>query len=88
MIRIVERAQLVDVLSRRNVAQGVGRADKIAARGSRQPFDSLDEHVAKATFEQLRAECRGADPAKLRDGDVGDGFHVHAPVILRAPLIS
>ena len=65
MLGVLEALMLVEVLARRDVAHRERGADQIAAGGLRQPRDALDEDVAKAALEKLRAQRGDADVAQL-----------------------
>jgi len=56
----LERAELVDILARRDVAQRVGLADH-AWRVAVEEKYGLDEHIAQAALEEHGGERRGRD---------------------------
>jgi hypothetical protein len=79
VLGIVERAQLVDVLARRDVADGERLTHQVAARGLGQAVDPLQVDVAQAALEHLGAERRGADAAQALECL---GFQCHAWCLL------
>jgi len=75
MIGVIEGTDLVEVLAGRDVAHGVGRADKVAVGRLGQAANVLDEDIAEAPLEKLRAKRRDADFFQV---GVGGGVHVVA----------
>src|SRR5215467_3932916 len=59
VLRIFENADHVEVLPRRDVAQGESFADENGSRPA-HALHALYEHVAQAALEQLRGQRRGA----------------------------
>src|SRR5262245_40027392 len=65
MAAILEHAEVVEVLARRNVAQRIGGADHRRCAGI-EPVNALDEGVAKAALEQNGGQRGGRYRRELR----------------------
>ncbi len=70
MLGILEYADMVEVLARRNVAQRERLADHVGA-GLAHAAHALEKDVAKAALEKLRGERRGAGAPELLEGFAG-----------------
>jgi hypothetical protein len=75
MIGVLEYAHVIEVFTRRNIAQRECRSNEVrcARCGLDERRDALQEHIAQAAFEQLRGERGSADVAQQFERSVADG---------------
>ncbi len=64
VLRALEHPQMIEVLPRRDVAQGEGLADHALALQAQRPH-ILDEDVAEAALEQSGGQRRGRNPLEF-----------------------
>jgi hypothetical protein len=76
MRAVFEDAEMIEVLARRDVAQGIGLPDHARRVGIEQP-DILQEDVAETLLEERRGEGRGADLGQQVAGLRAEGGEGH-----------